>query len=481
ILVFAQRAGYQTPSLPYNPDTESLLTVGSRLMMFFLLAFLAQISNQGLSRALQRARQAAERWQDLNEKLEDHVVMRTEELNRRAAELEESTRQSQRRTTQLEAAAQVIQAVSTVLDPHERLNRVVNLISERFGHYHVGAFMLDESGRWAALRAANSASGRRMVARGHLIAVSAEGIVNNAIRMGRPRIAFKEGVDAIYFDNTNLPDSRSEIALPLIARDQIIGALDVHSTEPDAFDQEDVAILNTLTDQLAISLDNARLREASQATLSQLEALQRRYVGQAWEDYAAQQDADLYEYRAEELTPDDADATFSDGLTVPIRMRGGHVVGTLGVQATPEGTKYGWSANQRALVETVAEQVAQAMEAAQLFDETRRLAQRERLVAEITGKIRAAPDIDSILRTAVQEIRRALRASHGIIRLGTETHLRPPETGDERVETPALHPQHGANVRDEKEFGDEKEEIDGEEQVIENEEPEAGEGDIQDE
>jgi GAF domain-containing protein len=475
ILVFAQRAGYQTPSLPYNPDTESLLTVGSRLMMFFLLAFLARISNQGLNQALQRARQTAQRWQELNEKLEDHVVMRTEELNQRAAELEENARQSQRRTTQLEAAAQVIQAVSAVLDPDERLNRVVNLISEHFGHYHVGAFMLDETGRWAALRAANSESGRRMVARGYLIAIAAEGIVNSAIRMGEPRIAFKEGVDAIYFDDTNLPNSRSEMALPLIARDQIIGALDVHSTEPDAFDEEDMAILSTLAGQLAISLDNARLREASQATLSQLEALQRRYIGQAWEDYTAQQEADLYEYRAEEPTPDDADEAPSDGLVVPIRMRGGHVVGTLGVQATQQGTKHGWSTDQRALVETVAEQVAQAMEAAQLFDETRRLAQRERLVAEITGKIRAAPDIDSILRTAVQEIRRALRASHGVIRLGTETYLRPPEMEDEKIEI---------ETRDEKieiETRDEREEMGGEEQVIEHTEPKAGEGDNQDE
>jgi GAF domain-containing protein len=256
------------------------------------------------------------------------------------------------------------------------------------------------------------------------------------------------------------------MALPLIARDQIIGALDVHSTEPDAFDEEDMAILSTLAGQLAISLDNARLREASQATLSQLEALQRRYIGQAWEDYTAQQEADLYEYRAEEPTPDDADEAPSDGLVVPIRMRGGHVVGTLGVQATQQGTKHGWSTDQRALVETVAEQVAQAMEAAQLFDETRRLAQRERLVAEITGKIRAAPDIDSILRTAVQEIRRALRASHGVIRLGTETYLRPPEMEDEKIEI---------------ETRDEREEMGGEEQVIEHTEPKAGEGDNQDE
>jgi GAF domain-containing protein len=325
-----------------------------------------------------------------------------------------------------------------VLDPDQRLNQVVNLISEHFGYYHVGVFMLDEGGRWATLRAANSEGGRRLVSRGHRISVSIQGIVNDTLRTGQARIALKKGVEAIYFDSTNLPNTRSEMAIPLIARDHIIGALDVHSEREEAFDQEDLSILSNLANQLAISLENARLHEASHANLSQLESMQRRYVSQAWEDYTAQQETDLYEFRSGETEEEEAVAS----LTVPIKMRGGHVVGTLGVESTGTGGgNGGWSSDQRALIETVAEQVAQAMEAAQLFDETRRLAQRERLVAEITGKIRAAPDIDNILRTAVQEIRRALRASHGVIRLGTETHLQPPQTPLSEGQAPASEDQ----------------------------------------
>ena len=433
ILVTIERLGYHNPPLLYNAQEQALLTVGSRVMMFFLLAFLAWLSNQSLSQALQRTRGAAQKWQELNVSLEQRITARTKELGQRAADLELNSRQHQRRTAQLEASIEVTRAVSSVLDPGERLNQVVHLISGYFGHYHVGVFMLDQAGRWVVLQAANSEDGQRMLDRRYRAAVEAQDVVSGVARSGEPRIAFKEGADAIYFDDVNLPDTRSEVALPLTARDQIIGVLDVHSVEEHAFDEEDVGVLSALADQIAISLDNAQLREASQTALAQLEAMQRRYVSQAWHEYTLQREATTQEFYAGELMPEGAGGADAAGgaeaaeLTVPIKMRGGHVVGTLGLQEVQAGAEHGWSDDQRALVETVAEQVAQAMEAAQLFDETRRLAQRERLVAEITGKIRAAPDIDSILRTAVQEIRRALRASHGVIRLGTETHLRPPE------------------------------------------------------
>jgi GAF domain-containing protein len=115
-------------------------------------------------------------------------------------------------------------------------------------------------------------------------------------------------------------------------------------------------------------------------------------------------------------------------LAAPIKVRGDHVIGVLGLQK--EGEDVPWNPEQIALIETVAAQVAQAMEAIHLIDETQRYADRERLLAEVSDKIRSAPDMGSILRIAVQEIRRILGVSHGFIRLGTETHLRPLDTDD---------------------------------------------------
>jgi GAF domain-containing protein len=386
---------------------------------------------------------------DLVAGLETRVAERTEELTRRAAELEESNRQNQRRAIQLEASAGIAHAAFSVLDPDQLLNQVVHLISDRFGHYHTGVFVLDETGRWAILRAANSEGGRRMLARGHQLEVGTQGVIGYVTHTGRPHIGRNVGADATYFDNPDLPSTRTEIALPLIARGQIIGALDIQSTEETAFDEEgDVAVLNALANQIAIALDNARLYEASQVALAQGQATQRQFTSGVWEQYSAQHETDLYEYRKIALASagdehlSEADKALKENVTTatagskdhpaalaaPIKVRG-QVIGALGLQEAEE--RHVWSAAEIALVETIADQVGQAMEAARLFNETQQRAQREQLVSKITGKIRSAPDIDSTLYTAVQEIRRALGVSHGVVRLGTETHLRPPETNDD--------------------------------------------------
>jgi GAF domain-containing protein len=277
------------------------------------------------------------------------------------------------------------------------------------------------------------------------------------------------GADATFFDNPELPDTRTEIALPLVARGQIIGALDIQSTQENAFDETDVAGLSALADQIAVALDNARLYEMSQTALAQMEAAQRQYTAGKWQEYRSQTASDLFEYRrsaavpvAEGTRPTDADAATEDAtatgerdngksasMVAPIKLRG-TVIGELGLEGSASRAGETWSEEDVALIETIADQVGQAIEAARLFDETERRARREHMVTEIAGKIRSAPDMEGILRTAVQEIRRTLGASHGVIRLGTESHLRPPriegDTQDSRHikqdEQPGLQGDH---------------------------------------
>jgi GAF domain-containing protein len=222
------------------------------------------------------------------------------------------------------------------------------------------------------------------------------------------------------------------MALPLKARGQTIGVLDVQSTHPDAFDQEDIAVLSTLADQVAVALDNARLYQASQNALTQVQAIQSQYAQQAWHTYADQLKPQLYEFRLKRpdagISDDspivtlDADSPTQDDqatMSVPLHVHG-QVIGALGLQDAPGRT---WTDDEIALVETIADQISQAMEAARLFEETQRRAQREQLLTAITDKIRSAHDMDDVLRIAVQEMRRALGVSHAAIRLGTETHL----------------------------------------------------------
>jgi len=339
----------------------------------------------------------------------------------------------------LEAAVRIGQAIAAILDPQELLQSAADLIASHFGYYHVGIFVLDESGRWAVLRATNSEGGRRMIARRHQLRVGEQGIVGYATMTGQPRLAVDVGVDAIHFDNPDLPETRSEIALPLIARYQTLGALDVQSKQEHAFDGQDVAILAMVADQVALALDNARLFDASQAALKRFEETQRASLRGGWLRHAAgsrgpalfgtnrppdDESSPLHAATQQALeagvpvvTQDEGHGT---GLVSPIKIRD-QVIGVLGLGNIE--LDRAWSKSQVELVETVADQVAQALEMARLFEEARRSAEREQLISRVSARLRAVDDVDGVLRVAVQETRRALGVSHGAIRLGTETHL----------------------------------------------------------
>ncbi len=186
-------------------------------------------------------------------------------LEQRAQALQQVNYVLQRRAMQLEASAEVARAISSIFDLDQLLNQTVHVITENFGFYHTGIFLLDESGDWAVLRAASSEGGRKMLAAGHRLA-RGEGMVGWVVEHHRPRIALDVGKDAVHFANPYLPATRSEMALPLLAGGQLLGVLDVQSTEAEAFDQDDIQILEIVAGQLAVAIENVR-RVSQEATL----------------------------------------------------------------------------------------------------------------------------------------------------------------------------------------------------------------------
>ncbi|NIS83186.1 MAG: GAF domain-containing protein, partial [Anaerolineales bacterium] len=193
-------------------------------------------------------------------------------FNRMIDELEESYRSLEdrvhERTEQIRTASEVARDAIAIREPETLLNEVVHLISERFGFYHAGVFLVDGSGENAVLRAASSEGGKHMLRREHSLPVGKVGIVGYVTGTGEPRIALDVGEDAYHFANPDLPDTRSEMALPLRSGEEIIGALDVQSTEANAFTEEDLMVLQTMSDQLAVAIENARLLE-DQALLAE--------------------------------------------------------------------------------------------------------------------------------------------------------------------------------------------------------------------
>jgi GAF domain-containing protein len=295
------------------------------------------------------------------------------------------------------------------------------VISENFGFYHVGIFLLDEINLFAILSATNSPGGQRMLARNHRLRVGEEGIVGFAAATGKPRIAMDVGEDAVFFNNPDLPDTHSEMALPLISKNIIVGALDVQSTETNAFTSEDIQMLSLLADQVSMAIENARIFDDSRKALAESELVSRRNTRDAWNRLPEQQKLLGYRYNVTGATPlkelvtiTESDSGKNKGqqtgtaqAIVPIALRG-ETIGTLVVQS-PSGKP--WSDDQFDLIRAVAERVALSAENARLFEETTARAEREKLVSDITSKIRSHTDPQSMIQTAIDELRSALGAS----------------------------------------------------------------------
>jgi len=172
------------------------------------------------------------------------------------------------RTEEVRLAAEVARDATAMRDIEQLLDESVKLISERFGFYHVAIFLFDDEKKTAVLRAASSEGGKRMRKRGHRLPIGITGIVGHVTEHGEARIAADVSQDAVYFANPDLPETRSELAIPLKVSGMIIGALDIQSKERKAFSESDLLFLQIIADQLAVAIENARLL-LSQTTLAE--------------------------------------------------------------------------------------------------------------------------------------------------------------------------------------------------------------------
>ena len=188
----------------------------------------------------------------------------------------------ERHNTQLQTAAEVARAAASILELDELLQQVVDLVRDRFALYYVGLFLVEETGaptRWAVLRAGTGEAGRQMMARGHQLEVGGDSMIGRCVSQGEACLVLDveslsvDGAEIARFENPLLPDTRSELALPLISRDQTIGAMTIQSTEEAAFSEQDIAVLQTMADQIAVAVENAQLLRQMQAALTQADTL----------------------------------------------------------------------------------------------------------------------------------------------------------------------------------------------------------------
>lgn len=329
-------------------------------------------------------------------------------FNRMVSRLDElqSTLEEQvaKRTKQLTASNEVGRVASSILDPDELLSRIVNLITEQFNYYYGAIYLLDSSEKWAELKEATGQVGSVLKQNRHRLEISGKSMVAQCIRDKTPRIAQNTIDEKQRVENPLLPYTRSEVALPLIIGDKILGALNVQSTKPSDFGTDVIETMQNMAGQVAISLENARLFQEAQQSITELRAIQKQYLLEGW--------ARIKSYN-EELEYGIGEPSEVSGqiLESSINLRD-QILGTITLEQNNE-----WSPEQQGLVDAVTAQAAIALENARLVSESRQVALRERTLSEINSKIWAANSIEAILQTVVKELGKRLDTSNTTIEL----------------------------------------------------------------
>jgi GAF domain-containing protein/HAMP domain-containing protein len=351
-----------------------------------------------------------------------------------STQVEEQTEELQTRSSQLEATAQVAREAAAIHDLDTLLSHTTELISQNFGFYHAGIFLLDEEKEFAILQATNSEGGQRMLDRGHKLAVGQTGVVGLVADTGIPRIALDVGEDSYYFDNPDLPETRSEMALPLKTQDEIIGILDVQSKIPGAFSDSDLEVLQIMADQITLAIENALLIEQTEQTVRQLRVLYNQRLQEGWHKTLSGQTKAFHFDRVRvksapaaiietfrEANKNEVEVYLGDDgkqiMNIPINLRG-QILGGIVLRRNPDEPS--WTKEDQDLAQEVSGQIAMALENARLLEESQRRATQEELLSQASARFSQSLNIDTVLQMAVRELGQLSGVSEVTVELSQE-------------------------------------------------------------
>lgn len=309
------------------------------------------------------------------------------------------------RAEQLEATYEVGQAAHTIQNSDQMIEKVTNLIGERFGYYFVALYVIDPAERWADLKGATGAAGQVLLANKHRIDLGERNVITLTISSRQMQVSAQTAESQAH--NLLLPYTRSEVAFPLLIGDRIYGVLDVHSTQETAFGPQEIKMLQNMANQVVAALENARLYEEAQQSIQEMKAGQRSYLKTSWDTLSGERPGLGY-------TVGDEETDGEPEIAVPLTLRD-QKIGEINLSGGVD-----WSADERSIVEAIATQAALALENARLVEESQASAARDHLLADITSKIWSATTIDGILQTAIRELGRALETDEATIELKVE-------------------------------------------------------------
>ena len=399
VIVYAEYFGVAALQTPYSGKFD-LIDVNSIWFLHLATSVIIYTLVRRLSRLVAEARDREKEFkranQDLSvlrDSLQVQVGNRTESLEAQNIELQ--------------AASRVANAILVAPDVSKLLKTSAELIASEFGYDYASIFLLNEKKDRAILQAVSSVDGKKMLEEHYELPADEESVVGFVSKNKRPRIVFNQGPDAILFDNPYLSMMQSEMTLPLISHDEILGVLDIQTKESYAFAQANVAIFQALANQLALTLQNTRLAEEARINLAELELVIAEQSVSVWSKHLEQKSYGFV-YTPLGVKPlrttrlDREERSGAAETDVPITLRG-RKIGSINIQRLSRQ----WTKKEKELLQDVATQIGLAVENARLLNETREQANQELLVSDVSAKLRETLDIDTVLKTAIEEMKRA--------------------------------------------------------------------------
>lgn len=403
-------AYFQGSNFFESSGTSLLIGVGSVIAISALFSNLDRLTSEreAMNTRLQNERQA----------LEDRIEERTADL--------------QVRLKQMNTAAEISRAISRLTDPEAIFQRVADLITTQLGLYYTGIFLLDQAGKNAVLRAGTGEAGKAMLSQHHALPVGGTSMIGWCMANRQARIALDVGNEAVRFNNPFLPLTRSELALPIMSRDMAVGAITIQSQKAQAFDENDITILQGIADSLAIAVENSRLYRELERNLEEVRALNRNYIQQVWSETLDESGEVSAIY-----TSDDRNRDTDGNLTsLPISLRE-QVIGHLTLDLTEETL----TQDDLAFIDALTTQTALALENARLVQETERRAVQEQKLNAFSNRFNRALDVENILRAAVEEFGRLPMVVEATIQLLpasaydlSATPIQPGDNGKEKAQ-----------------------------------------------
>jgi len=398
--------------------------------------------------------------------------------------------ESRQTALQFETAAEIARDISSSLDLDDLLQKAVELIRTRFNFYHASVFLKDTTGEYVVIRESTGEAGAQMKRSGHKLGVGSKSIVGFVAGNGEQLIVNDTTRDATYYPNPILPDTKGEAAIPLRVGDRIVGVLDVQSITPYAFSESSLRTLQILADQLAIAVINTELFAETQEHLAQHrllhhitttaasgttmdEALESAVNGlqvtlggdrvsillvdrektnlevKAAVGYAS----DIFELKIPiesgitgwaashkkslRINNVKEDTRYVEGstntqseLAIPMIYRS-EVLGVLNVESEQLNA---YTETDEELLGTLSGSLAAIIANARLLEQIRAQAERERVLFEITDKIRRTTDLQTILTTTVSELARVTGANKVHIKVGSTAEEPQTKVGDETIQ-----------------------------------------------